>query len=153
MLEKADIDCIVQRWCADLAKFDFKVHYRSGKLNKIADTLSRLTAPDKPDTNLVKQWCQDTVRQDTCTTDSKTELQCITQNEIKTIMTSASYQFPLYDQLAMAAIQNKENVTRDIDIDNTILEKCELRTADNSKINWKNVQNNDLDIRYAMDNI
>ena len=73
------------------------------------------------------------MRQDTCTTDSKTELQCITQNEIKTIMTSDSYQFPLYDQLAMAAIQNKENVTRDIDIDNTILEKCELRTADNSK--------------------
>ena len=153
ILEKADIDCTAQRWCADLAKFDFKVHYRSGKLNKIADTLSRLTAPDKPDTNLVKQWCQDIVRQDTCTTDSKTELQCINQNEIKTIMTSASYQFPLYDQLAMSAIQNKENVPRDIDIDNTILEKCELRTADNSKINWKNVQNNDSDIRYAMDNI
>ena len=55
ILEKADIDCTAQRWCADLAKFDFKVHYRSGNLNKIADTLGRLTAPDKPDTNLVKQ--------------------------------------------------------------------------------------------------
>ena len=53
----------------------------------------------------------------------------------------------------MTAIQNNENVQRDIDIDNTILEKCELRTADNSKIIWKNVQNNESDIRYAMDNI
>ena len=31
-----------ERWAADLAKYDFQLHYQSGKLNRDVDALSRI---------------------------------------------------------------------------------------------------------------
>ena len=55
ILKKMDIDAVSQRWCAELAKFDFKIHYRSGKTNTAADSLSRMVEPDQPDPLVLKQ--------------------------------------------------------------------------------------------------
>ena len=32
-----------QRWVADLAKYNFQLHYQNGKLNRDADALPRIT--------------------------------------------------------------------------------------------------------------
>ena len=61
ILKKMDIDAVSQRWCAELAKYDFKIHYRSGKTNTVADSLSRMTEPEKADPVALKKWCKDVV--------------------------------------------------------------------------------------------
>ena len=53
-----NIDATSQRWCAELAKYDFLVHYRTGKSNTAADSLSRLTEPEKVDQDALKDWCR-----------------------------------------------------------------------------------------------
>ena len=40
VLTTAKLDATGQRWIANLANYNFKIHYRSGKSNKDADALS-----------------------------------------------------------------------------------------------------------------
>ena len=42
ILSSAKLDATRQRWVADLADFTFKIHYKPGKQNAAADTLSRM---------------------------------------------------------------------------------------------------------------
>ena len=42
ILTTARLDAMRQWWVADLAKYHFQIHYRSGKMNTDADTLSRI---------------------------------------------------------------------------------------------------------------
>ena len=42
VLTTAKLDATGQRWIASLANYDFKIYYRSGKLNVDADSLSRI---------------------------------------------------------------------------------------------------------------
>ena len=42
VLTTAKLDATGQRWIASLANYDFKIYYRSGKLNIDADSLSRI---------------------------------------------------------------------------------------------------------------
>ena len=42
VLTTAKLDAMGQRWIASLANYDFKIYYRSGKLNVDADSLSRI---------------------------------------------------------------------------------------------------------------
>ena len=53
-----DIDAASQRWLAELSKYQFKIHYRTGRSNKAADALSRLDQPPKYDKDMIKQWCE-----------------------------------------------------------------------------------------------
>ena len=53
VLTTAKLDATGQRWIASLANYDFKIYYRSGKLNINADSLSRIpwemeTVQDNP---------------------------------------------------------------------------------------------------------
>ena len=50
ILTTTRLNAIGQRWVADLAKYNFQLHYQSGKLNRHADTLSRI--PQDRDGNL-----------------------------------------------------------------------------------------------------
>ena len=42
VLTSAKLDAMEQRWIASLANYDFKIFYRSGRLNVDADSLSRI---------------------------------------------------------------------------------------------------------------
>ena len=42
LLTKAKLDATGQRWVASLTNYNFKLHYKSGKLNVEADALSRI---------------------------------------------------------------------------------------------------------------
>ena len=46
ILTKAKLDACRQRWVADLANFNFTLHYKPGSTNTIADALSRIVWPD-----------------------------------------------------------------------------------------------------------
>ena len=48
-LSSAKLGATEQRWAAQLACFDFELKYRSGRLNKNADALSRQHPPETPD--------------------------------------------------------------------------------------------------------
>ena len=61
---KMDIYAARQRWLAELSKYPFKIHYRTGISNKSADALSRLDEPPKYDKDMIKQWCEDTCDSD-----------------------------------------------------------------------------------------
>ena len=63
VLSSAKLDATGHRWLAELSLYDFKIHYRSGKLNADADGLSRLPkAPPEAevDTEAVKAMCSAT---------------------------------------------------------------------------------------------
>ena len=61
ILRKLEIDAVAQRWCAELAKYDFKIHYKAGKTNTVADSLSRMTDPEQLDPIVLKKWCTDRI--------------------------------------------------------------------------------------------
>lgn len=42
VMRSAKLDAARQRWVAELADYDFQIHYKPGRLNTDADTLSRL---------------------------------------------------------------------------------------------------------------
>ena len=42
LLTTAELDAMGQKWVASLANYNFKLHYKSGKLNVEADALSRI---------------------------------------------------------------------------------------------------------------
>ena len=42
VLSSAKLDATGQRWVASLANYDFKIYYKSGKVNTDADALSRI---------------------------------------------------------------------------------------------------------------
>ena len=46
ILTTAKLDACGQRWVADLANFNFTLHYKPGSTNTVADTLSRIVWPD-----------------------------------------------------------------------------------------------------------
>lgn len=46
-LSTAKLGATEQRWAAQLAAFDFEIHYRSGKSNKNVDALSRQNPPEE----------------------------------------------------------------------------------------------------------
>ena len=46
ILSTAKLDACGQRWVADLANFNFTLHYKPGSTNTIADALSRIVWPD-----------------------------------------------------------------------------------------------------------
>ena len=43
VLTSAKLDAVGQHWVAGLANYNFHLHYKSGKSNVEADTLSRIT--------------------------------------------------------------------------------------------------------------
>ena len=43
ILSSAKLDATRQRWVAELANFSFKIHYKPGKSNSDADTLSKMS--------------------------------------------------------------------------------------------------------------
>lgn len=49
-LETANLGAVEQRWVAQLAEFNFEVHYKPGKSNQNADVLSRLPVTIEPET-------------------------------------------------------------------------------------------------------
>uniref|UniRef100_A0A671VB87 Gypsy retrotransposon integrase-like protein 1 n=1 Tax=Sparus aurata TaxID=8175 RepID=A0A671VB87_SPAAU len=52
-LSSAKLGALEQRWAAQLASFDFEIHYRSGKSNTNADALSRLHPPRTTDLEII----------------------------------------------------------------------------------------------------
>ena len=46
ILSEAKLDACGQRWVADLANFNFTLHYKPGSTNTVADALSRIVWPD-----------------------------------------------------------------------------------------------------------
>lgn len=52
-LSSAKFGALEQRWAAQLASFDFEIHYRSGKSNNNADALSRLHSPQPVDLEMI----------------------------------------------------------------------------------------------------
>lgn len=48
-LETANFGAVEQRWVAQLAEFNFEVHYKPGRLNQNADVLSRLPVHPEPE--------------------------------------------------------------------------------------------------------
>ena len=46
ILSSAKLDACGQRWVADLANFNFTLHYKPGSTNTVADALSRIVWPD-----------------------------------------------------------------------------------------------------------
>ncbi len=46
VLSTAKLDATGHRWLSELANFDFDIKYRSGKVNRDADALSRLHSQD-----------------------------------------------------------------------------------------------------------
>ena len=46
ILTTAKLDACGQRWVADLANFNFTLHYKPGSTNTVADALSRIVWPD-----------------------------------------------------------------------------------------------------------
>ena len=46
ILTTVKLDACGQRWVADLANFNFTLHYKPGSTNTIADALSRIVWPD-----------------------------------------------------------------------------------------------------------
>lgn len=48
-LETSNLSAVEQRWVAQLAEFNFEVHYKPGKMNQNADVLSRLPGGTEPE--------------------------------------------------------------------------------------------------------
>ena len=74
----AKLDACGHRWVAALANYNFKIHYRSGKLNVEADALSRLNTCEQtqtPEQCSARQDVEQTVLADS--TDTKTEHQSV----------------------------------------------------------------------------
>lgn len=61
LLDKSKIDATSQRWCSELANFNFTVQYKSGVTNNAADALSRLHEDDNQIDEIddIHVWCQD----------------------------------------------------------------------------------------------
>lgn len=49
-LKTANLGAVEQRWVAQLAEFNFEVHYKPFRLNQNADVLSHITEVLEPDT-------------------------------------------------------------------------------------------------------
>ena len=54
----AKLDATAQRWVASLESFNFKVFYRPGKNNVVADSLSRLYSNEPDDTTQYQTWAK-----------------------------------------------------------------------------------------------
>ena len=52
----AKLDATAQRWVSSLETFNFKVIYRPGKINTVADSLSRLYCDESENTTMYKSW-------------------------------------------------------------------------------------------------
>ena len=76
ILKKMDIDSVSQRLWAELAQFDFKIHYRSGKTNTAADSLLRMVEPNQPDPLVLKRWGKDVLADDHKPTDTSVNSIC-----------------------------------------------------------------------------
>ena len=139
ILNKMDIDAVSQRWCAELAKFDFKIHYRTGKSNTAADSLSRIAEPDQVDPVIMKRWCQDI--------DATQHV--IQEPVVKAIFMSGDEHIPTTEQSLIASIQNK-NISDDSD---HTLEKIDLLVGDNNRIDFRQVQADDPDIQYIIEHV
>ena len=148
MVNKMNIDATSQRWCAELAKYDFLVHYRTGKSNTAADSLSRLTEPEKVDQDALKDWCRDIISKDCKSIMVKDNI--VSSAVVKAVLLSAECNFPTSEQCYVSAIQNKVS---DVDYSESVLDKAELVIDDDSRIDWHEVQKQDKDIQYIINNV
>ena len=148
MVNKMNIDATSQRWCAELAKYDFLVHYRTGKSNTAADSLSRLTEPEKVDQDALKDWCRDIISKDCKSIMVKDNF--VSSAVVKAVLLSAESSFPTSEQCYVSAIQNKVS---DVDYSESVLDKAELVIDDDSRIDWHEVQKQDRDIQYIINNV
>ena len=57
VLSSAKLDATSQRWIAALAEYDFTITYRSGKINRDADALSRLPEKTEAEFETISEAC------------------------------------------------------------------------------------------------
>ena len=134
IVDKMDIDATSQRWLAELSKYQFKIHYRTGRSNKAADALSRLDQPPKYDKDMIKQWCEDICDSDVNQPIKPKEDSCTSHMATTNSDSSIDYET---NKIAYSVNINKVDV----------LEK------NDNVLNWKEVQHQDRDICFVRDNI
>ena len=155
ILKKMNIDAVSQRWCAELAKFDFKIHYRSGKTITAADSLSRMVEPDQPDPLDLKQWCKDVLTEDHTPTDTSVNCICryipkiLQEQVVKALLCSHNDGFPTCEQSHISAMQNKISY----DDESEALDKIDMVVGDNTQIDFQKLQNNDENLQFIINNI
>ena len=69
---------------------------------------------------------------------------------VKAVLLSAECSFPTSEQCYVSAIQNKVS---DVDYSESVLDKAELVIDDDSRIDWHEVQKQDRDIQYIINNV
>lgn len=146
ILQKLEIDAVSQRWCAELAKYDFKIHYRSGKTNTVADSLSRLTEADGADPVALKKWCEEILSDGLDQTDGN---QVVPNLVVKAVFSSCSSTLPMSEQCIVSAIQNRIDGTEEDDV----LDKVEMLVEKNPLVDFRALQENDDDIQFVIKNI
>ena len=146
---------VSQRWCAELAKFNFKIHYRSGKTNTATDSLSRMVEPDQPDPLVLKQWCKDVLADDHKPTDTSVKSICkpihkiLQEQAVKALLGSYNDGFPTCEQSHISAIQNKISD----DDESQALDKIDMVVGDNTQIDFQELQNNDETLQFIINNV
>ena len=150
ILRKLEIDAVAQRWCAELAKYDFKIHYKAGKTNTVADSLSRMTDPEQLDPIVLKKWCTDRIASEDDTEYSTNSVRVIPDNVVQAIFASYQVKVPIHEQSLVAAIQNK--VDED-STDDDVLEKIDLIIKDNPHVDFRVLQRQDEGIQYIIETV
>lgn len=135
ILQKLDIDAVTQRWIADLAKFDFKIHYRTGKSNTAADSLSRMYSPEQMTHNDVKKWVHGISNE-------------VDSNTVKTILSALSLDDNRKDHIIVKKIQGGEDTYEE-----DVLDKVDLIIDNNGLIDIRKLQKEDIDIQYIINNV
>ena len=138
IVNKLDIDAVSQRWMAELSKFNFKVHYRTGKSNLAADSLSRLYDAPKCDRSVLHRWCNNLVSGYDSVIDDKI---------VKSIIQSSANGSKIYDSYSLSQVNSS---TTECD---TEVIKANMYVDNSVNINWKHIQDNDRDIQFVIKNV
>lgn len=150
ILKKMEIDAVSQRWCAELARYDFKIHYRSGKTNTVADSLSRMTEPAQVDKTVIKKWCEDLVVSEHDTTYTTNSVKVLVNPVVKALLSSCSDSTPVEEQCYVSSEQNQTN-NRETESD--VLDKVDLIVDCSDHLNLQSLQDNDDNIQFVIRHI
>ena len=141
IIDKLDIDAVSQRWCAELSKYHFKVHYRTGKSNVVADALSRQSNAPKCNDEVLHKWCKDVLFDH----DSSIQPQMV-----NVILSTVSEVSPIVEQSYLSSMYNNVDVS---DHSDSVMDKTSIIIENTDKIDWKHIQENDDDIKIVIDRI